>query len=401
MSQTIQCPHCNQPVEITQALRHQIQHQVLAAEQKKHQQALEAVQKTFEQNLKDKQAEFRQAFDDRVEKIQQQAVKKTQEQFELQLKNAAAEAKEQAERNQQLQEQLLETSKLIRELKQKDEQRQLEMEKKLAEEEDQIRQTARKQVEEEQHLKVLAKDKQLQDALKANEDLRRKLEQGSQQTQGEVLELELEELLASQFPLDVIKPVPKGIRGADVIQEVRNQLGKLCGTLLWESKNTKNWTEGWVSKLKQDQRQLKAEIAILITKTLPENITNFAFRDGIWVTNQASLIGLATALRLNLVQLHQLKQASVGKNEKMEVLYHYLSGNEFRQRIEGIVEAYNALQDELEREKRWFTTKWAKQEKQIRSVVDQVHGMHGDLQGIIGASLPTISSLELPEEVGE
>ena len=227
------------------------------------------------------------------------------------------------------------------------------------------------------------------------EELRRKAEQGSQQLQGEVQELELEEILRAAFPFDSIEPVPKGIRGADVLQKVHNQSGHFCGTILWESKQTKAWSDAWIAKLKDDQREVKAEIAVILTTTLPKGVDAFNQVDGVWITNYKSLMGLTTALRINLIQLSNTKLASVGKGEKMEALYNYLSGVEFRQRIEAIVEAFSTMKQDLDQEKRAMTKIWAKREKQIERVVTSTAGMYGDIQGIVGASLPELKGLEL------
>ncbi|MCL4389889.1 MAG: DUF2130 domain-containing protein [Patescibacteria group bacterium] len=280
----------------------------------------------------------------------------------------------------------------MRELKRRDMERELEAAKKIAAEEDKIRDEAAKKAAEETSLKMAEKEKKIADMEKMIEELKRTAQQGSQQAQGEVLELALEELLKKEFPNDTIAQIPKGIRGADVVQEVRDKSGKQCGTILWESKNAK-WSLGWITKLKDDQRAVKADIAILLSIDLPKNLAPFSYQSGIWVTNRESLVGLAQALRIGLHQVYTSKLAAVGKNEKMEYLYGYLTGIEFKQRIEGIVDAFSAMQKEIEDEKRHFSTKWARQEKYIRNVIDQTHGMYGDLQGITGQTLPEIKSL--------
>lgn len=230
-----------------------------------------------------------------------------------------------------------------------------------------------------------------------NEELKKKLEQGSQQTQGEVLELEIEEVLRKEFPNDEIKEVAKGVRGADIVQVVKDKMGKTCGLILWESKNAK-WSDTWLSKLKEDQRAAKADIAVLVSENLPEGIKNFSYKAGVWVSSRQTFAALASALRISLHQVFTTKQSAVGKNEKMEVLYEYLSGVEFRHRVEGIVEAFSEMQEDIEREKRWFTAKWSKQEKSLRKVMDQTHGMYGELESMMGKSLEPIKSLELESD---
>jgi hypothetical protein len=300
------------------------------------------------------------------------------------------------ERNKKLAVQLDELIDETRKLRQKDEDRELTMKKKLLEEEEKIKYEARKKVEEEHQLKDTEKEKLINDLKKALEDAKTKAEQGSQQTQGESLELTLEATLKQEFPMDVISEVKKGVRGADITQTVIDKKGQNCGTILWESKNAK-WTEGWTIKLKEDQRQAKADLAVLVSVNLPPEVDTFNYRGGVWVCGWTSFVPLALALRFNLVNIFYEKQNVIGVDEKMKVLYEYLTGNEFKHRVEGIVEAFGTLQDDIEREKRWFSAKWARQEKEIRKVIDHTHGMYGDLQGVTGRALPEIKSLELPE----
>jgi hypothetical protein len=237
------------------------------------------------------------------------------------------------------------------------------------------------------------KDKKLQDAIKANEELRRKLQQGSQQTQGEVLELQIEELIRASFPGDGIEPVPKGVSGADVVHRVYNRRGDGCGVIVWESKHTKVWSDAWFQKLKDDLRLVKGDVAVLVSEALPKGVENFALVRGIWVTSPSCALGLAVALRAQLIEVATTKLAAVGKNEKMEVLYHYLSGSEFRQRVEAIVEAFVDMQKDLQAERRTAERQWSKREKQIQRVIANTAGMYGDLQGILGTSLQAISAL--------
>jgi len=377
---TIQCPHCGKQVEISEALKHQIKEETLAAVEAKHQKELEEVK----------------------EKALVESNKKIKEQFELQLKQIEKDNIEKETQNKKLYGQL---EKLMEEksaLKREKDEMKLEMQKTLALEEEKIRLDAQKKAEEEQHLKILAKDKQLADTLKELEDAKRKLQQGSQQTQGEVFELEFEELLKKEFPNDRIAPVGKGVKGGDIIQEVWDARGNYNGKILWELKNTKTWTEGWIDKLKTDKRSINAEEAVIISEALPNTIKTAGFKDGIWVTQRTFVIGLASALRASLIQLYYAKNASKGKDEKVEAIYSYLSGVEFKHRIESIIDAFSSMQTEIEKEKRYFSSKWARDEKNIRQVIDNTFGMHGDFKGLMGNNLPTIKGLEAAElEAGE
>jgi len=376
MKNTIKCPKCGEEIEIDKVLSHQIEEQVLASLESKHKVDLENVKKQAEED----------------------AGKKVLKQFESQLLNLQKEKDEEKERNTKLTQQIDELLEEIRKLRRKDEEREVEMKKKILNEEEKIREETRKNVLEEHELKDKEKDQKLSDALKKVEELKTKMQQGSQQTQGEVMELEIEDILKREFPTDSIEEVKKGQRGGDTLQRVIDKKGKDCGTILWESKNAQ-WSNQWTEKLKEDQRQAKAHLAVLVVTDPPEGLETFMFKDGVWIVVRKMIVPLALALRFDLVRLNYEKLSSVGKNEKMEVLYQYMTSVEFTHRIEAIIEAFGGMQEEMEREKRWFQTKWARQEKQLRKVIDHTQGMYGDLQGVIGKSLPDIKALQL--ESGE
>lgn len=271
----------------------------------------------------------------------------------------------------------------------------LEKQRQLDEERKKISEEAGKKATEEQQYVIAQLKKQLIDVTKAKDDLARKLEQGSQQTQGEVLELKLEEILKAKFPDDKILSVPKGVNGVDIIQKVFDRSGRECGQIAWESKKTKAWSKGWIQKLKDDQRAIKADLAVIVSIVLPEDVKGFVFCDGVWICDIELAVALATALRINLASLTREKAMSVGKNEKMEVLYSYLTGVEFKQRVEAIVEAFTIMKIALDKEKLAYQKIWAEREKQIQKVVSNTVGMYGDLSGLI--ALPQIKRLELGE----
>ncbi len=284
----------------------------------------------------------------------------------------------------------------MREMKRVDREREVEFEKKMMQAEEKIWVESRKKAAAEQDLKQAELKKQLEEALKMNKDLEQKLQQGSQQTQGEVLELQLEQMLKKEFPGDLISEVAKGVRGADVVQEVYEKTGKKTGVILWESKNAK-WSYGWIDKLREDMRRLNANEAVLISVELPEEIKNFTFYKGVWVSGRGSAVGLAWALRKNLWEVFKQSKQNEGKKEKAEEVYDYVNSVDFAHRVESIVEAFNILNEDLEREKRWFAQKWARQEKEMRKIMDNTHGMYGELQGVTGRSLPEIKALEQGE----
>jgi hypothetical protein len=276
----------------------------------------------------------------------------------------------------------------------------LTLTRRLDEERSKIRETAKMEADEERRLKDAEKDSLINTLRTQIEDLRRKSEQGSQQLQGEVLEVALEELLRRYFPFDEITPVANGIHGGDVVQTVRDATGAVAGQILWESKRTKNWSDGWLPKLRDDQRAAKAQVAILVTIELPKDVSTFRHIDGVWVTSSQCAIPLASALRAALIEIAAAKRSVEGRKDKMELLYSYLSGQEFRHRVEGIVEAFVTLREDLEAEKRATQRMWAKREKQLERATAQTAGMYGDLSGIIGASLPAIELLAAPGFAG-
>lgn len=256
------------------------------------------------------------------------------------------------------------------------------------------REQAKKEAEEGLKLKVMEKEQTIASMQAQIEELKRRAEQGSQQLQGEVQELELEAVLRTKFPRDTIEPVPKGEFGGDALQRVIGPLGQVCGTILWESKRTKNWSDSWLAKLRDDQRTAKADIAIIVSQTLPKDVESFDLVDGIWVTNAKSVFSLAVALRHSLIELASARQALDGQQTKTEMVYQYLTGPRFRHRVEAIVEAFSSMQEDLDREKKAITKQWAKREEQIERVMQATVGMYGDLQAIAGKSLQEIEGLE-------
>jgi hypothetical protein len=245
-------------------------------------------------------------------------------------------------------------------------------------------------------LKVREKEEQIASMQRQIEDLRRKAEQGSQQLQGEVQELALEGLLPQKFPRDVIEPVPKGEFGGDLIQRVVGPAGQVCGSILWEAKRTKNWADGWLGKVREDQRAAKADMALTVSHALPKGLQTFDQIDGVWVTEPRCAVAVAIALRESLIALAAARLAGEGQQTKMELVYQYLTGPRFRHRIEAVVERFSDMQADLDRERKTMMRLWAKREEQIRGVVESTAGLYGDLQGIAGRSLLEIEGLELP-----
>jgi hypothetical protein len=397
-NQVIICPYCHKEIPLTEALSHQIKEELrkeFDAEVKKKEQELAQKEQVLIKKEKAMEEEFARKLKLEKTRLEEELNQKAKESVALELKDLNEQIKEKEQKLQESQRAELEFRKQRRELEEKQKSTELEIARKLDEEREKIREETMKSVSEQQRLKDLDKDKKISDMLKQIEELKRKAEQGSQQMQGEVLELELEEILTNSFPFDQIEPVAKGKKGADILQKVHNQHGQFCGSIIWESKRTKLWNEAWIEKLKDDQREAKAEIAVLATTALPKEVNHFALINGVWVTNYSLAVCLAVSLRMNLIQVASAKMSAIGKYEKMEVLYGYLSGPEFGQRVEAIANAFVSMKNDLDQEKRAMNKIWAKREKQIDRVINNISGMYGDMQGIIGASLPQLKSLEL------
>lgn len=407
MSDTILCPKCKCEIEVTEVLSSQLRAELqkqFDAEQRARD-AEFAKREVEIKRLQQAVAVEKSAIDDevasRLEKEKQrltgEALEKARESVAVELKDVQAQLDESKVKLLAAQQAELELRKGKRELEDAKRELEVTVARKLDEEREKIRETAKKEAADERQLKDAEKDKLIADLRLQTEVLNRKLEQGSQQTQGEVLELELEGLLRQHFPYDSIMPVPKGVFGGDTTHVVHDTTGADCGTMLWESKRTKNWSDAWLPKLRDDQRAAKAHVAILVSVELPKGIATFGCIDGVWVTSRACAVALACALRAGLIQVAAARRSADGQQGKMELLYSYLSGPEFRHRIEGIVEAFVALREDLESEKRSTHRIWAKREKQLDRATTQAAGMYGDLSGLMDKALPVIDTLSLPK----
>jgi hypothetical protein len=270
------------------------------------------------------------------------------------------------------------------------------LEKRVQESRGSVRDKAKLEAEEGLKLKVLEKEELIAGMQRQIEDLKRKAEQRSQQLQGEVQELELESLLRAKFPRDIIEPVEKGEFGGDVLQRVFGPQGQPCGTILWESKRTRNWSDTWLPKLREDQRAAKADIAMIVSHVLPKGIDGFDLLDGVWVTETRCAMPVAIALRQTLIETSAARNSAEGQQTKMQLVYQYLTGPRFRHRIGAIVEKLSDMQPDLDKERKATTRLWAKREEQIRGVIESTAGMYGDLPGIAGKTLQEIEGLEMP-----
>ena len=372
--QSIACPSCGKKIPLTRALRSEIEASVKADYERQLAEELEGARKEAAKAAEKKSALELAALKDEL----------------------GAQAKELAEARK------LEFAmhKRERELERKQQDLELTVERKLSEERTRIVEETQGRIAEQHRLKDAEKERQLSDMRRQIEDLKRKAEQGSQQLQGEAGEAELEAVLRSTFPFDDVKPVAQGVRGADIHQVVVDPRGCPCGSILWECKNAKNWSDGWIAKLKDDQRALRADVAVLVTASLPRGCGRFTFVEGVLVADFTCAAPLAAIVRANLLQVAQARNAAATKGEKLELLYRYLSGIEFRQRVEAIVEAFDRMREDLDQERRAAERQWAKRTKQIEAVTFNIAGMYGDLQGLVPA-LPSITQLELPAAAEE
>jgi hypothetical protein len=413
---TITCPNCKTEIRLTESLAAPL----IAATRKQFEQQIALKDDEIakrEQGIREKEKQLtdaRNKLDEQVtgqveEQLKKDRIRIAAEEARKAKQAAATDLEQKAREVADLQEvlksqeaKLAEAQKTQAELMRKqreldDARRELELtvEKRVQEGLAVTRQQARKEAEDEQRLKVMEKEQTIAAMQKQIEDLKRRAEQGSQQLQGEVQELELENLLRSKFPFDAIEPVPKGEFGGDVLHRVVGAGGQSGGTILWEFKRTKNWSDVWLVKLRDDQRTAKAEIAVIVSQILPKGVETFELVDGVWVTHPRAALPVAMVLRQSLLELALARQATEGQQTKTEMIYQYLTGPRFRQRVEAIVEAFSTMQEDLDKEKRAIMKQWAKREEQIERVMGATVGMYGDLQGIAGKSLQEIEGLEL------
>ncbi len=410
---TIICPQCSEEIKLTESLAAPL---------------IKTVQEEYEAKITEKETEVSKRENEiraqlrEVERAQNTIDEQVEEKLKLErasiseeearkAKRAAAsdleaktkELEELEEVLKQSDQKLEEAQKAEADLRRKqreldDAKRELELtvEKRVQASVEEVRQKAKQDAEEDLRLTVTEKEEQISSMKRQIEDLQKKAEQGSQQLQGEALELELETRLNVNFSSDCIEPVPKGESGADVLQKVVGPIGQTCGHILWESKRTKNWNDEWLAKLRNDQRAAKAEIAVIVSTALPKDIETFGNRDGVWITQPRFAMPLAGCLRQSLIDVANTRKAQEGQETKMEMVYQYLTGPRFKHRVEAIVEKFSDMQEDLDRERKTMTRLWAKREAQIQGAIESTAGMYGDLQGIAGRELQEIESLEIP-----
>jgi len=423
MSTKINCPHCNSEIDVNASLSQQfearLQQDMLMAKKKfddeialqrqnyqQHQKALKVKEEAFEEKLLEatniKLKEERNKLQAQMRKELESENQESMQELQRQLQEKSAQV-------QNLHLAKIEIEKLKREKEEITSQARAEAEQNLNEElrkekarlaslAEENKALLARQMQEENELKLKAKDEQLEQIKRELDNAQRKMEQGSMQIQGEALELVIESWLSSQFPFDSIKEVKKGAFGADCVQVVNTRELQNCGIICYESKNTKNWSNDWIGKLKKDMLDVHADIGVLVTAVYPKDMTRMGFVEGIWVCSLDEFKGSASLLRESLIRLKNTLSKEENKADKMGLLYNYMTGNEFQMQMSAIVEGFIRMKEELDKEKRSLMASWKRREKTIDSVLQNTTEMYGALQGIAGASaIGEIEALELLE----
>ncbi|MBP9717733.1 DUF2130 domain-containing protein [Candidatus Gracilibacteria bacterium] len=397
--QTITCPKCGEQIQLNDALTGKIREQLKGEIEKgvlEKEKQLAIKEKAVAESQKNIDEQVSKKLDAEKTKIMAIAKEEAGKKLELEMQNLVKADEEKEKELEEMRKQAIASMDKARELETKDKKRELEFAQKMDEATRKIAEQAKLEADEASKKKLLEKDKTIEQMQKALEEAQRKAEQGSMQIQGDAQETDLKLALQSAFMSDTVEDIATGTKGADLLQTVFSSMGQKQGVILWESKNTKNWKEEWVRKLKDDQAHVKADVVIIATQVLPEDVETFGFRDGVWITAYKYALPLVAALRYQLSEMSKVKQSLVGKDAKMELLYNYLGGAEFKNRIETIVLAFGSLKKGLDAEKRAMEKIWNKREKEIDRVMKNTAGFHGDLEGIMGAAaLPSISALEL------
>jgi hypothetical protein len=423
---TLICPNCGQEINVESVLYHQAESKVKSDfdKQMKQQQAIVIQQKQFlekeiEEFSQKKQRE-NELFQEKMNKVKKELelelAQKARSEVNLELRTLQEENEKRKNENLELKKKELEILKKEQEFKEKEEEMKYEVEKKLFEQRklleeesanktnkylDSIKNQFTDQIAEKEknfNLELTKMQIQLEQQRKLAEEMKRKADQGSMQLQGEAQEIVLEELLNKLYPFDTNLPVPKGFSGADVIQTVYNDSRQECGKIIYESKKTKNFVEDWIQKLKEDQMTAKAAIAILVTEIMPKDMEKFGLHNGVWVCTFGEVKQVTFILREMLIKEYSLLEAQKNSGDKMTMLYNYLTGTDFKQRIENILDAFNSMKFELEREKRAFSKIWKEREVQIERVISNTILLHSTFSGIAGNSIPALESLKLIDD---
>lgn len=410
---TITCPSCKSDIKLTESLagplveqtRRQFVEQLnekdrlvekvqadIAAEKKRVELERQAIEATVAARMDDARKQIATDEAERAKRIVAADIEERDRKF-AELQQMLASREEKLRLSQAAEAEML---KKQRELDDKLREMDLAVQRQVNEGLEAVRATAKQEAEDALSLKVKERDTQIASMQQKIEELKKKAEQGSQQLQGEAQELMLEDMLRARFPFDQIEPVGKGEFGGDVLQRVVNPAGQVCGSILWETKRTRTWSDGWLSKLKGDLRAAKADLALIVSHALPKDIETFGQMEGVWITGPKCAMPVAMSLRESLVLMNGVRAAGEGQQTKSALMYDYLTGPRFRHRIEAVVEKFSEMQDDLASERKATMKRWAKREQQLHTVLDSTAGLYGDLQGIAGRSMLEIEALEAP-----
>ena len=394
----IKCPECETQIDVNDILKHQLEkglrkeYQAKYANEKntwmKQVETLEAAQEAFEERLSEaaKKAEVN---------LRAKLEKELSEESAEQLKALQDELKEKSDKVKEFNKAQAEISKLKREKYEMRSEIEAESQLKLSEALKVAQEKAKKAADDSNELKIKEYEKQLADQKKLMEEMKRKHEQGSIQLQGEVQELAIEEWLAQQFPLDTIDEIKKGTNGADCLHTVNTRQQQNCGTIYYESKRTKAFQTAWIQKFKNDIRDTNANIGVLVTEVLPSDMERMGMKEGVWICTYEEFKGLSAVLRESVVQISSATVSQENKGEKMVMLYDFLTSNEFKLQVEGIVEGFTQMQEDLLKEKNAMKRIWKKREKQIEKVVTNTIHMYGSIRGIAGNAVQSVAALDL------
>lgn len=370
---TVQCPKCAEVFELSEALAHQVD---------------ETVQAQVNRELKNREKQIREAARKELESQLTATYQQNIQQLKVDLDTQKA-ALQKAQKSE------LDLRKERAALQQEKENFQLELQRALDGEREKVKNEALRQFQESHKLSDAAKQRQIEELHQRIEELQLKATQNSQQIQGEVLEVELERTLVEAFPRDNIIEVPKGQSGGDIIQVVRDDSGREAGRILWETKNTKNWSNQWCRKIKEDAIHSKADVVIILSRVLPEAMTHFGSEDGVWVSSFSCYLPLTCALREHLICVANTRRSNDGLSEKAELLMNYMRSPEFGRRVQAIITGVQEMKEQLDKERRAMERQWCEREKQILRITQHMSGMYGDLQGISGIQLAHVESLSL------
>lgn len=401
------CPKCGHEYNVEDAIAHQIEEKYKEELNSKISE-LESDFKKKENSLTKKENELKQKTADldqqveakaklEIDKKEREIKKKVQQDFEGQLTQLNADIESKRKENLSLKKIELENTKLKNDLELQRINIEAEFEKKKKEDLKTVTSTLKENLRNEFELQLKDKDQQLSNMKEQVDIMKKKAEQGSMQQQGETLEILVEEILRDHHPFDRIEEIKKGVHGADILHTVINNSGAECGKILYECKRAKNWGKDWIDKLKSDALEAKAELKVLVTEVLPEGAEKISIIDGICICKYQDVRGVSALLRERLINVAFLNNSQVNKGEKMQMLYNYLTSEEFKMQLTGVVEGFSELQQSYFEEKKKMHALWKQREKQLEKIILGTTSFYGAIRGIAGASVPIIALLETPK----